>query len=40
VAGNVLTAGTVHSAWYLHGMCLFANFKLLQYFWNGWSYAL
>ena len=28
------------SATYRSGICLSANFKVLQYFWNGWSYAV
>ena len=39
MAGIVLKSVTV-SAQCLCGICLSANFKLVQYFWNGWSYAL
>ena len=38
VAGNILMSGTVHGIVPVHGICLSANSKLLQCFWNGWSY--
>jgi len=35
VAGNILMSGTVHGIVPVHGICLSANSKLLQCFWNG-----